>query len=86
MINQAYADKIKDSAEFSALRTHIQEVKETLLFVGDIDFLDKEKAAIEGRARQLSLVKLNEILAPFLGVAQPETNKAAETKAKAGLE
>lgn len=65
MLNATIVKRLETSSEWLELQKHIQENIDSLNSLDGIDFLDKEKAAIEGRARELAKDKLLEILEPF---------------------
>lgn len=65
MLTPGIANKIANDSEWQAVQQHIEETIASLDSIDDIDFTDKEKAAIEGQARVLAKKKLLEILEPF---------------------
>ena len=85
MLTQTVIDNLKKNSDWQALQKHILSSCEDLKSLEGIDFLDKEKAAIEGQARTIALERLKTILEPFYSGGQQETNKVEETKGRTGL-
>lgn len=85
MLTQTIIENLKKNSDFQALEKHIHTTVLSLVNFTDIDFTDKEKAAIEGQARKLAITKLEAILEPFYISEQPQTNKADEVKGRTGL-
>lgn len=86
MISQTTAERLKQSSEWTELRRHIIENIASLNTLADINFTDKEAAAIEGRARELAIEKLNAILEPFDFTSAPDVDNSARAKTKHGLQ
>lgn len=62
MLTERIIKKIESDSDWQYLVAHIQSIVDSLDSIEDIDFLDKERSAIEGRSRQLAKKKLKEIL------------------------
>lgn len=86
MIAPQTVQHLKQSSDFAELEKHIMDSVDELSFIDDIDFTDKEKAAIEGHARKLARQKLMKILEPFYTSSQPATDKIEITKRRSGIE
>lgn len=85
MLSSAVAKHVAESPEWKELETNIKNNVDSLSVIDDINFLDKEGAAIEGRARQLAKEKLVKILEPFYQTVMQPADKGAETRKKTGL-
>lgn len=86
MLSSDIVKYLKSSPEWNALADHIRSEINSLSLIKDIDFLDKEKASIEGRSRQLAREKLEKILEPFYMQNQEPIDIAKVTRLKTGLE
>lgn len=81
MISLEAVKRVINTPEWQALKAHILSSVDELDSIADIDFSTKEKATIEGRARQLAAEKLRAILVPFT-VPKETGNAAAEVLEK----
>ena len=68
-------------ADWQALKYHIEGEIDSLDSLDGINFLDKQGAAIEGRARVLAKEKLKAILEPF-GLPEESTDDGVDHLAK----
>jgi hypothetical protein len=80
MITNDLAERLKNHPDFILLQSHIREEMAKLDTLDGIVF-DDMNGKVEGRARQIALDKLNEILEPFLFL-QEEQSEAREIKKK----
>lgn len=71
--------------DWKHLKVHIEDHISSLNRNDDIDFTDKEKAAILCLGRQEAVRILKEILEPFGAPAEVIPNGAKHTSAKAGM-
>lgn len=75
--------RFESDPDWQLVRAHILNTIDSLNTVKDIDYSDKEAAAIEGRARLLAIEKLEAILAVFTAVDastdNPQLTKAQQT-------
>lgn len=74
-LSNKLAKTIKDSSFGQEFIQHLKHNILSLDTLQDIDFLDKEKAAIEGRARELARDKLILIYAPLVNAQDPDIIK-----------
>lgn len=86
MLYPSVAKHLAENPDWKQLEEHIKSEVDSLSVIDNINFLDKETAAIEGRARQLAREKLVRILEPFYTEVQQSFDKGAEVKKKTGLE
>lgn len=85
MIHPSVVDNIKASSDWQSLKEHIVTEAEALLDLRGIDFLDKERASIEGQGRKEAYLILTKILEPFFSVEQKPIDKVEATTNKTGL-
>lgn len=85
MIHPSIVNNILASRDGEVLVAFLKETIEELNTLDRIDWSDKEKATIEGRARELAKEKLTKILEPFLFNATIKTEKNIFVKNKNGL-
>lgn len=85
MLTDGIVKRLKSDSDFAELERHIHAVVDTLDTLDGINFSDKEKAAIEGRARVLAKDKLKKILEPFYVPEESTTDKKEEVAGKTGV-
>ena len=77
--------RFESDPDWQLVRQHILANIDSLNTLSGINFLDKESAAIEGRARELAHEKLNDILKPFTKVADVTNNPQLTTSQRTGV-
>lgn len=85
MLTNSIAKRLEQDSTWIALSEHIKESVATLDSLNGINFLDKEQAAIEGRARALAKEKLQEILEPFYGPEESTDDNKSHLAKKTGV-
>lgn len=86
MLTNHITERLENDADWQHLQRHIEGEINSLDTLADIDFSDKEKAAIEGRARALAKEKLLAILEPFGGGEEESTaDKKNHVASKTGV-
>lgn len=85
MLTNSITKRLEMDADWSALNVHIHEAVDTLNSLDGINFLNKEEAAIEGRARVLAKEKLQTILEPFYGPEESTGDNKSHLANKTGV-
>lgn len=85
MLTPTTIANLKQNSDWQSVQQHIIEEADKLLDLKAIDFLDKEKSAVDGQARKLAHDTLCDILEPFFEKQQPHIDKAKSTADKTGL-
>lgn len=85
MLTPGIVKKLESDSDWQYLEKYINDIIFSLNSLDGIDFSDKEKAAIEGRARELAQKKLKEILEPFGDNTEFTTDKKKLTQEKTGV-
>jgi ApbE superfamily uncharacterized protein (UPF0280 family) len=85
MLNANIANRIKTDADWAEVNKHIHENVDSLDSLDGINFLNKEEAAIEGRARALAREKLQAILEPFFGGEESKVDNKERLSKKTGV-
>lgn len=86
MLHKNIVDNLKNSSDWVELKKHIDRELATLSVIEDIDFLDKEKAAIHGQAKKEALKIIKKILEPFYFNNENQTEQKIEgVKKRTGL-
>ncbi|UOF78910.1 hypothetical protein [Caudoviricetes sp.] len=85
MLTNSITQRLEKDADWTVLSTHIKETVNTLDSLDGINFLNKEEAAIEGRARVLAKEKLQAILEPFYGAEESTIDNKSHLGKKTGV-
>lgn len=85
MLANRVTQRLENDADWHHVQKHIQEHITSLDSLDGIDFSDKEKAAIEGRARALAREKLVAILEPFGNGEESTDNNKDHVASKTGV-
>lgn len=84
-LNDAIAENIKKSTDWQEFSEYVNAVCDTLKNIDDIDWTDKEKAAIQGQGKEYAYQVLQKILEPFLIDEQSSINRKKDTASKTGM-
>jgi len=85
MLTNGIIKRLETDSDFAELKKHINNTVYELDTLDGIDFSDKEKATIEGRARVLAKEKLKKILEPFVVPEESTSDKKNEVASKTGV-